>query len=155
MISVHGLGESNGIQVFTKDHGGFTPEELAERALDRIIQVGDQSHPLVRDQAIAFRNHIRGVLVFLILPMVVLFPEQYRMSQRLGLTLAASGSLMMVPILYMGRGVTPFDGWASLMETIGLILFLWSSSLRLFRHHFAQVLQVRSMARELRERHGE
>jgi hypothetical protein len=64
MISVHGVGESNGIQVFTKDHGGFAPEELAERALDRIIQVGDQSHPLVRDQAIAFRNHIRGVLVF-------------------------------------------------------------------------------------------
>ena len=64
MISVHGLGESSGIQVFTKDHGGFTPEELAERALDKIIQVGDQSHPLVRDQAIAFRNHIRGVLVF-------------------------------------------------------------------------------------------
>jgi hypothetical protein len=64
MINVQGLGESSGIQVFTKDHGGFTPEELAERALDRIIQVGDQSHPLVRDQAIAFRNHIRGVLVF-------------------------------------------------------------------------------------------
>jgi len=64
MISVHGLGESSGIQVATKDFGGFTPEELAERALDKIIQVGDQSHPLVRDQANAFRNHIRGVLVF-------------------------------------------------------------------------------------------
>jgi len=64
MISVQGLGESSGIQVATKDFGGFTPEEVAERALDRIIQVGDQSHPLVREQAIAFRNHIRGVLVF-------------------------------------------------------------------------------------------
>jgi hypothetical protein len=64
MISVQGLGESSGIQVFTKDHGGFTPEEVAERALDKIIQVGDQSHPLVREQAIAFRNHIREVLVF-------------------------------------------------------------------------------------------
>lgn len=64
MISVQGIGESYGIQVATKDFGGFTPEELADRALDKIIQVGDQSHPLVRDQAIAFRNHIRGVLVF-------------------------------------------------------------------------------------------
>jgi len=63
-MNVQGIGESNGIQVFTKDHGGFTPEELADRALDKIIQVGDQSHPLVRDQALAFRNHIRGVLVF-------------------------------------------------------------------------------------------
>jgi hypothetical protein len=64
MISVQGLGESSGIQVATKDFGGFTPEEVAERALDRIIQVGDQSHPLVREQAIAFRNHIREILVF-------------------------------------------------------------------------------------------
>jgi hypothetical protein len=64
MISVQGLGESNGIQVATKDFGGFTTEEVAERALDKIIQVGDQSHPLVRDQALAFRNHIREVLVF-------------------------------------------------------------------------------------------
>ena len=64
MINVQGLGESSWIQVFTKDHGGFTPEEVAERALDKIIQVGDQSHPLVREQAIAFRNHIREVLVF-------------------------------------------------------------------------------------------
>jgi len=63
-MNVQGIGESNGVQVFTKDHGGFTPEELADRALDKIIQVGDQSHPLVRDQALAFRNHIRGVLVF-------------------------------------------------------------------------------------------
>jgi len=64
MISVQGLGESSGIQVATKDFGGFTPEEVAERALDRIIQVGDQSHPLVREQAIAFRNHLREILVF-------------------------------------------------------------------------------------------
>ena len=64
MISVQGLGESSGIKVATKDFGGFTPAEVAERALDKIIQVGDQSHPLVREQAIAFRNHIREVLVF-------------------------------------------------------------------------------------------
>ena len=42
----------------------ITVQEIAERALDKIIQVGDQSHPVVRDQANAFRNHIRGVLVF-------------------------------------------------------------------------------------------
>jgi hypothetical protein len=63
-MNVQGLGESNGIQVATKDFGGFTTEEVAERALDKIIQVGDQSHPLVREQALAFRNHIRSVLVF-------------------------------------------------------------------------------------------
>ncbi len=63
MITVQGLGETSGIQVATKDFGGFTPDELAERALDKIISVGDSSHPLVRDQALAFREHIRVVLV--------------------------------------------------------------------------------------------
>ena len=57
-------GAFDGIKVFTKDHGGFSPNELADRALDRIIQVGDNSHPLVREQALAFREHIRAVLVF-------------------------------------------------------------------------------------------
>jgi hypothetical protein len=63
-MNVQGTSALDGIQVATKNFGGFTPEEVAERALDKIIQVGDQSHPLVREQAIAFRNHIREVLVF-------------------------------------------------------------------------------------------
>jgi hypothetical protein len=45
------------------DHRGFTPEELAEQALNRIISVGDQSHPVIRDQAEAFRDQVRSVLV--------------------------------------------------------------------------------------------
>jgi hypothetical protein len=57
------FGAMDGIKVETKDFGGFTPDELAERALDKIISVGDNSHPLVRDQALAFRKHIRVVLV--------------------------------------------------------------------------------------------
>ena len=57
-------GAFDGIKVLTKDHGGFSPDELADRALDKIIQVGDNSHPLVREQALAFREHIRAVLVF-------------------------------------------------------------------------------------------
>ena len=52
------------IQVATVDYRGFTPEELADRALDKIIQIGDQSHSVIRDQAVAFREHIRAVLVF-------------------------------------------------------------------------------------------
>ena len=43
---------------------GFTPEEVAERALDKIIYVGSDSHPAIRDQAEAFKQNIRQVLVF-------------------------------------------------------------------------------------------
>ena len=41
-----------------------TPEEIAERALDKIIYVGSQAHPTIRDQAEAFRESIRQVLVY-------------------------------------------------------------------------------------------
>lgn len=42
---------------------GFTPEEIAERALDKIIYVGKDANPLIKDQAEAFRENIRHVLV--------------------------------------------------------------------------------------------
>jgi hypothetical protein len=53
-----------GVVVQTVSNRGWNPEELADRALDKIIQVGDTSHPAIRDQALAFRDHIRQVLVF-------------------------------------------------------------------------------------------
>ena len=52
------------VKVMTTSGRGFTPEEMAERALDKIIYVGSQTHPAIRDQAEAFRENIRKVLVF-------------------------------------------------------------------------------------------
>ena len=43
---------------------GFTPEEVAERALDKIIYVGSHTHPVIREQAEAFKDSIRNVLVY-------------------------------------------------------------------------------------------
>ena len=42
---------------------GFTPEELADNALDRIISISSSADPVIRQQAEAFREHIRAVLV--------------------------------------------------------------------------------------------
>lgn len=53
-----------GVKVYTTTDRGFTPEEIAERALDKIIYVGEQSHPVIRDQAQAFKDSIRSILVF-------------------------------------------------------------------------------------------
>ena len=64
MLGVQGDSSSFKVEVSTVDHRGWTAEEVAQRALDRIIQVGENSHPLVRDQALAFREHIRQILVF-------------------------------------------------------------------------------------------
>ena len=52
------------VRVESTQGRGFTPEEVAERALDKIIAVGGQSHPLITEQAQAFRENIRKVLVF-------------------------------------------------------------------------------------------
>jgi hypothetical protein len=51
------------VMVMTTEGRGFTPEEIAERALDKIIYVGSEAHPAIRDQAEAFKNSIRQVLV--------------------------------------------------------------------------------------------
>lgn len=51
------------VMVMTTEGRGFTPEEVAERALDKIIFVGSEAHPAIRDQAEAFKDSIRAVLV--------------------------------------------------------------------------------------------
>lgn len=64
MFSANGSAEVGTVLVHTVSYRGFTPEELAEQALNKIIYVGDQSHPAIRDQANAYRENIRGVLTF-------------------------------------------------------------------------------------------
>lgn len=59
----NGLSDVGNVMVMTTEGRGFTPEEIAERALDKIIYVGAQSHPAIRDQAEAFKGNIRQVLV--------------------------------------------------------------------------------------------
>lgn len=55
-----------GVKVMTTQGRGFTPEEVADRAVNKIISVGSQTHPAIRDQAEAFKENIRSVLVFYI-----------------------------------------------------------------------------------------
>jgi hypothetical protein len=57
-------GDVGSVMVMTSDNRGFTPEEIADRALDKIMYVGSQTHPAIRDQAEAFRENIRKVIVF-------------------------------------------------------------------------------------------
>ena len=63
MISTAGgalLGDIKAVYVSGR---GFTPEEVAEMALEKIVYIGENSHPAIRDQAEAFRDNIRVVLV--------------------------------------------------------------------------------------------
>jgi hypothetical protein len=64
MIHVTSSGMVGGVQVETVSHRGWSVEELAQRAADKIIFVGDQSHPAVREQARAFKESVRMVVAF-------------------------------------------------------------------------------------------
>ena len=65
MIHTNALGLSDdfSVQVLTTKDRGFTPEEIAERAADKIVSVSDNATPEVRAQAEAFKKDIRKVLV--------------------------------------------------------------------------------------------
>jgi hypothetical protein len=52
------------VGVRTTDKRGFTPDELAEQCVEKIISVSDTAHPGLRDQARAFSKHIEKVVAF-------------------------------------------------------------------------------------------
>jgi hypothetical protein len=62
-MQITAQAETGILQVQTTSNRGFTPEELANGALDRILFIGDTTHPVIKEQAVAFREQIRGVLV--------------------------------------------------------------------------------------------
>ena len=57
-------GEVGNALVFTSDNGGHSPEQMAEMALNKIMVVSETAPPAIRDQALAYKDHIRKVLVF-------------------------------------------------------------------------------------------
>jgi hypothetical protein len=64
MISVSTAVLLGGVQVATTQDRGWSVEELAARAADKIVYVGDKSHPAVQAQARAFKDSVRQVVEF-------------------------------------------------------------------------------------------
>lgn len=54
------LGEVKSVAVSGR---GFTPEEITEQALSKILHIGGNCHPAIKDQAEAFREQIRSVIL--------------------------------------------------------------------------------------------
>lgn len=52
------------VKVFTTSNRGFTPEELAERALDKLLHISDNADPMVKAQAMVYKEQVRQLLVF-------------------------------------------------------------------------------------------
>lgn len=64
MITAPLPGNVGSVLVETTQSRGWTVEELAARAADKIIYVGDQSHPAVQAQARAFKESVKHVVAF-------------------------------------------------------------------------------------------
>ena len=52
------------VGVNTTDHRGFTPDELAEQCVSKIISVSENAHPGIRDQARAFSKHVEKLISY-------------------------------------------------------------------------------------------
>jgi hypothetical protein len=52
------------LTVKTTENRGFTPDEVAERCVEKLISVSDRAHPAIRDQAKAFQRHMEKVVAF-------------------------------------------------------------------------------------------
>jgi hypothetical protein len=54
---------SGTVNVVTTSNSGLPVEHWADRASDTIISVGNQSHPIIAEQAHAFKDTIRHVIL--------------------------------------------------------------------------------------------
>jgi len=54
----------NLVEIRTTEGRGFTPDELAEQCVQKIISVSNDTHPAVRDQARAFSKHIEKLIAY-------------------------------------------------------------------------------------------
>lgn len=65
MLGVEGQAQEGiNFVVHTTSHRGFTPEELAERALDKLIHISGTADEQIKAQALVFKEQLRHVLVF-------------------------------------------------------------------------------------------
>jgi len=58
------LPETPIVTVQTTQNRGFTPDEVAERCVSKLISVSDSAPPAIRDQARAFQKHMEKVVAF-------------------------------------------------------------------------------------------
>ena len=50
------------VGVQTTNNRGFTPEETAERCVNKIIGISDNAHPMLREQAIEYKNAVEKII---------------------------------------------------------------------------------------------
>jgi hypothetical protein len=52
------------VSVHTTTNRGFTPEEVAGRCVDKLMSVSETAHPLIKEQAKAFKRDMEKVVAY-------------------------------------------------------------------------------------------
>jgi hypothetical protein len=63
MFTVEIKAEVNGIGVETTQYRGFTPEEISERAVNKVVYISESADPIVQAQAKAFKSRVYHVIL--------------------------------------------------------------------------------------------
>ena len=64
MLGQIGTPQVGKVKVVTTSHKGLSIEHWADRCLERIIHVAPEGNSIIKDQAEAYREQIRAVLIF-------------------------------------------------------------------------------------------
>ena len=62
MTFVAGMTNDFQVGVRTTTNRGFTPDELAEQCVEKIVSVSDTAPPAIRDQALAFQERVQELV---------------------------------------------------------------------------------------------
>ena len=62
-MNFEAAGSVGSVKIFTTDNRGFTPEEIAERAVEKLIYVGENVAPDLARQAREFKNQVFDLMV--------------------------------------------------------------------------------------------
>jgi len=64
MLQANGEGDVGKVSVFTSVDRGHTPEQLADMALNRIMQVNESAPSVIKEQALAYKDRLREILIY-------------------------------------------------------------------------------------------
>jgi len=62
MTFVASMSNDFSVGVRTTSNRGFTPEELAEQCVEKIVSVADTAPPAIKDQAVAFQARVQQLV---------------------------------------------------------------------------------------------
>jgi len=62
MTFLAGMPADFQVGVRTTSNRGFTPDELAEQCVEKIVFVADTAPPAIRDQALAFQGRVQELV---------------------------------------------------------------------------------------------